>query len=217
MSSQLSVSEIDPMPAFAPPANPRLLGDPRWPKRLPESSLVQAKLSFRHPQATRGSPASCSSSAYVSRRARCGASCSAPVSSQPPGVQARAGAISSASRLAGMLACDFFTVETISLRRFYVLFFIELGNRRVHLARCTTIPTGAWVTQQARNLHRPLQPRTSSPRARAASARTSHHGPSADCRQNRPPRHSRRTHPRVPPSRSVNHVFETPQVHRSFR
>src|SRR6266851_150507 len=53
---------------------------------------------------------------------------------------------------AGMLACDFFTVETISLRRFYVLFFIELGNRRVHLAGCTTNPTGAWVTQQARNL-----------------------------------------------------------------
>src|SRR6266511_235566 len=53
---------------------------------------------------------------------------------------------------AGMLACDFFTVETISLRRFYVLFFIELENRRVHLAGCTTNPTGAWVTQQARNL-----------------------------------------------------------------
>src|SRR5216683_1206817 len=53
---------------------------------------------------------------------------------------------------AGILACDFFTVETISLRRFYVLFFIELGNRRVHLAGCTTNPTGAWVTQQARNL-----------------------------------------------------------------
>jgi putative transposase len=53
---------------------------------------------------------------------------------------------------ATMLACDFFTVETISLRRFYVLFFIELENRRVHLAGCTTNPTGAWVTQQARNL-----------------------------------------------------------------
>jgi putative transposase len=53
---------------------------------------------------------------------------------------------------ASMLACDFFTVETISLRRLYVLFFIELESRRVHLAGCTTNPTGAWVTQQARNL-----------------------------------------------------------------
>jgi len=53
---------------------------------------------------------------------------------------------------ASMLACDFFTVETISLHRFYVLFFIELESRRVHLAGCTTNPSGAWVTQQARNL-----------------------------------------------------------------
>jgi putative transposase len=51
-----------------------------------------------------------------------------------------------------MLACDFFTVETISLRRVYVLFFIELEGRRVHLAGCTTNPSGAWVTRQARNL-----------------------------------------------------------------
>jgi putative transposase len=53
---------------------------------------------------------------------------------------------------ASMIACDFFTVETISLRRFYVLFFIELESRRVHLAGCTTNPTGSWVTQQARNV-----------------------------------------------------------------
>jgi putative transposase len=53
---------------------------------------------------------------------------------------------------ASTLACDFFTVETLSLRRFYALFFIELESRRVHLAGCTTNPTGAWVTQQARNL-----------------------------------------------------------------
>jgi transposase InsO family protein len=49
-----------------------------------------------------------------------------------------------------MLAVDFFTVETISLQCLYVLFFIELGSRRVHLAGCTANPTGAWVTQQAR-------------------------------------------------------------------
>ena len=52
----------------------------------------------------------------------------------------------------GVLACDFFTVETLWLRRLYVLFFIELGSRRVHLGGITTRPNGAWVTQQARNL-----------------------------------------------------------------
>jgi hypothetical protein len=51
-----------------------------------------------------------------------------------------------------MIACDFVTVETIWLTRLYVLFFIELDSRRVHVAGCTTNPTGAWVTQQARNL-----------------------------------------------------------------
>ena len=51
-----------------------------------------------------------------------------------------------------MLAVDFFTVETISLQRLYVLFLIELESRRVHLAGCTTNPSRAWVTQQARQL-----------------------------------------------------------------
>ncbi len=56
-----------------------------------------------------------------------------------------------------MLAVDFFTVETISLQRLYVLFFIELGSRRVHLAGCTTNPSGVWVTQQARQFAWKLQ------------------------------------------------------------
>jgi transposase InsO family protein len=49
-----------------------------------------------------------------------------------------------------MVACDFFTVETAWLKTLYVLFFIELGSRRVHLAGCTSSPTSAWVTQHAR-------------------------------------------------------------------
>jgi len=49
-----------------------------------------------------------------------------------------------------MVAVDFFTVGTIRLQRLYVLFFIELGSRRVHLAGCRANPSGAWVTQQAR-------------------------------------------------------------------
>jgi putative transposase len=52
----------------------------------------------------------------------------------------------------GVLACDFFTVETVFLKTLYVLFFIELSTRRVHVAGTTTRPDSAWVTQQARNL-----------------------------------------------------------------
>ncbi|MBW8009638.1 MAG: transposase [Chloroflexi bacterium] len=51
-----------------------------------------------------------------------------------------------------ILACDFFTVETIRLKTIYVLFFIELGTRRVHFAGITVNPNQVWVTQQARHL-----------------------------------------------------------------
>jgi hypothetical protein len=51
-----------------------------------------------------------------------------------------------------LLACHFFTVETVWLKTVYVLFFIELGTRRVFFAGCTTNPDGQWVTQQARQL-----------------------------------------------------------------
>ena len=60
---------------------------------------------------------------------------------------------------AGILACDFFTVDTVWLRRLYVLFFIELDTRRVHLAGVTAKPGGVWVVQQARNLLLALEER----------------------------------------------------------
>ena len=56
------------------------------------------------------------------------------------------------TQAASIVACDFFTVESVFLRRYYALFFIAHGSRRVWLGGCTTNPTGAWVTQQARNL-----------------------------------------------------------------
>jgi transposase len=56
------------------------------------------------------------------------------------------------AQAAGILAVDFLHVDTVLLKRVYVLIFIEHGSRRMHLGGVTAYPSGDWTAQQARNL-----------------------------------------------------------------
>ncbi len=65
-----------------------------------------------------------------------------------------------AARAHTILSCDFFTVDTVLLKRIDVPFFVQIATRQVHVVGVTGHPTGAWVAQQARNLLMDLDRRT---------------------------------------------------------
>jgi hypothetical protein len=87
----------------------------------------------------------------------CGRSCTPPYRPGAPPGRADLGQFLAAPAHA-IVACDFLVVETVLLKRLYVLVFIEHGTRRPHLAAVTAHPTGAWAAPTARPYFRAAQP-----------------------------------------------------------
>src|SRR5215470_3947776 len=139
---------------------PRIGGEPVADGQLQGASCTSS--SFASPERTRvgafvASRASCSSSATVALTRPCKGCCAATACSRRRAAASAPGASSSTSTATGSWPATFFTVDTVWLSRLYVLFFLEVGSRRVHLAGVTAHPTGQWVAQQARNVVWKLQ------------------------------------------------------------
>ena len=102
------------------------------------------------PGDTAASTANLPGSATASLRPRSGRSSTTPESTPHPHALKSPGR--SFLRSQAAVACDFATIDTVTLRRFYLLFFIDIPTRTVYFAGITDHPTGAWTTQAARNL-----------------------------------------------------------------